>query len=61
MKNCRIYHDALVIEIAHKAGSLEVEDFESSVFARRKEPLIVSLEVKRSDIASMAFKQALLV
>jgi len=49
-----IDHDPVVIEVAHVAGRLEVEDLQRAVFRGREEPLVVPLEAEGGDVARVA-------
>ena len=61
MQLCCVDHHSIVVKVAHEPTSFEVEDLESAIFACCEEPLVISLEVKGSDIASMALKETFLV
>lgn len=57
----RVNHNSVVVEVAHEAHGLEVKDFQGAVFTRGEEPLVVLLELKSCDVASVPLKKSLLV
>lgn len=56
MQHSSVNHDTMVVEVAHEACHLEIKNFECTILATRKEPLVIFLEAQRSDISSVAFK-----
>ena len=54
VQDSRVDHNAIVVEISHKATRLEVEHFQGAILARCEKPLVVLLELYGSDIARVA-------
>ena len=54
MQHSAIHHDSAIIEISHEASRLEVENLECAILTGSKEPLVILLEPKSSDVSSVS-------